>query len=230
MNWSDVAVISIIGGFAIIGLMNGFIFSIFRLASFFVSVFISIKFYPKISEILLKTRLYTGIRDSIFKNLTTQQPVFMPQIDSQAKNVVAETAISQIKLPGFMKSMILDKIPSPSSLIDTYKLMDIVSDELTIAVIGILSLILLYMLVSLALFFIKFILKGVAKLPIFKQMDKFGGFAFGAIEGLLLVYLVCAVLIVFSATPWFQPVLKSIDSSIAANFFYKDNFIINWIF
>jgi len=54
MNWLDVAVLALIGVFAIIGLSNGFIFSIFRLVSFFISIFLSLKLYPFLSSLLIK--------------------------------------------------------------------------------------------------------------------------------------------------------------------------------
>ena len=77
---------------------------------------------------------------------------------------------------------------------------------------------------------IKFVLQGIAKLPVFKQIDKLGGFALGAVEGLLTVYIVGAVLMLFSAAPYFKPVFESIEASIVAKFFYQNNFIINWMF
>jgi len=230
MNWVDAAVIAIIGLFGIIGLINGFILTVFRLVSFFASVVISLKFYPKVAEFLMKTNIYTGIRDSIYNSLMSQQPALVPKVDGQAKQAAAEAVVGRMKLPEFLKDALLDKIPNPSSLVDVSKLMELISDELAKAVTGILSLILLYVLVRIGLIFLKFILKGIANLPVLKQIDKLGGFAFGAVEGLLTVYIIFTVLMLFSAAPWFKAFSDSVSASKIAIFFYQNNFIGNWMF
>lgn len=49
MNLSDFVVLVIILGFGLMGLKMGFILSIFKIASYFVSIWISLKFYPKVA-------------------------------------------------------------------------------------------------------------------------------------------------------------------------------------
>ena len=230
MNWSDLVVIAIIGVFGIIGLINGFIYSIFRLASYFASIIIAVKFYPVVSGILMKTAIFVNIKASILKNLLLQGQTLVPKVDSQAKLAAADKIIDRLPLPGFFKTTLIDKIPQPSKLFDLTTVMDNISGELAGVVIDIMSLVLLYILVRIALIFIKFIIKGIAKLPVFKQMDKMGGFAFGAVEGLLTVYIVCAVLMLFNASPQFLHVFEAIDNSVVAKFFYQNNFIVNWMF
>lgn len=230
MNWTDIGVIAIIGVFGIIGLNNGFILSVFRLASFFVSVIISIKFYPKVADILMKTKLYPSIKAWILKGLALKQQEILPAGGEQVKQATAETVVGHLKLPEFFREMLIKKIPNPSSLLDFSKVTDTISDELARVIISIISLILLYILVRIGLLLLKFIFRGIAKLPLFKQMDKLGGFAFGALEGLLTVYIICAVLMLFNAAPWFAQVYEEIENSKIARFFYQNNFIVDWMF
>jgi len=230
MNWADIIVIAVIAAFGIIGLINGFIYSIFRLASFFASVIISIKFYPKVADILMKTALYTSIKGSFLNSLMQQKEVLIPKADSQAKQAAAESIISHLRLPEFLKETLIQKMPNPSELVDVSKVMSLISDELAKLVISIISLILLYLGIRIALIFLRFILQGIAKLPVFRQMDKLGGFAFGAVEGLLTIYILCAVLMLFNTAAWFRPVFEAIGASSIAKFFYQNNFIINWMF
>ena len=101
MNWCDVVVISIIGIFVLIGLKNGFIFSIFRLASFFISVFVSMKFYPVVSAFLVKIGLHEKIQASILKNLLQQKQVLAPEVDKQAKLAAADSVIIPVQCEYF---------------------------------------------------------------------------------------------------------------------------------
>ena len=229
MNWSDAVVIGIIMIFAIVGLKNGFIYSIFRLASFFLSIILSVKFYPVVSRELMKTTLYTNMKHSIQRNLMLQQPQ-LQEAGNGVGHAGTEAVIEKLHLPEFIKDVLLDRIPNPSRLVDMTKIADAVSGELARLVIDVISLFLLYVLIRIALVFLRFILQGISKLPVFKQMDKMGGVALGSLEGLLTIYIVFAVLMLFHSSPQFTPVFDMIDNSLIARFFYENNFIVDWMF
>lgn len=230
MNWSDLLVIAIIGGFGIIGLMNGFIFSMFRLFSFFVAAVLAVKFYPLLANILQKTAFFDSIKTSILKTLLMQQQTQTPRMDNQAKQAAADTIIGNLQLPGFLKDIIKTNLPNPSSLVDLNSIMNAVATELAKVVIDVISLVLLYILIRIGLIFLRFILQGIAKLPVFKQIDKLGGFALGAVEGLLTIYIVFAIVMLLHTAPQFKGMFDAINSSLIAKFFYQNNFIVDWMF
>jgi len=230
MNWCDLSVLTIILVFGLIGYFTGFIMSIFRLASFFISAFLAIKFFHVVSEFLQKTAIYTNIKNSIYNTLLLQQQSQSPKVDGSVKQAAAQTIVDSLHLPGFLKGTIIEQIPNPTKLIDLSWVVNIVSEKLAVMVVDIISLILLFILIRIALIFAKYILKGIAKLPVFKQMDKMGGIAFGLMEGLLMIYIVCAILILFHSAAQFNSVFISIDNSTFAKFFYQNNFIVDWMF
>lgn len=230
MNISDIVVVAIVGVFAFIGFQKGFLLSAFRLFSFFISAILSVKFYPMVAAFMLKTPLYASIKSSIFKNLMLRQQAAMPGLNSQAKEAAADSIISALRLPGFLKDSISKGLPNISSLVDVNSIVDAVSGQLARLVIDILSLVLLYVAIRIGLIFARVILKGISKLPIFKQMDKLGGMAFGGIEGLLTVYLVFAVLMLFNTSPQFKGFFDSLETSMFAKHFYSGNFIVDWMF
>ncbi len=230
MNWSDLLVLAIIAGFGLIGMYKGFILSIFKLASFFVSAIISIKAYPLVAKVLMQTALYTNIKTYILENLLQQHAAQGTKVNGQIKEAAANAVIDKLQLPGFLKGTLLEQMPNPGKLVNINKLMDMISIEITKIVIDILSLLLLYVAIRIALIFARVILQGVAKLPLFKQIDKLGGFGIGAVEGLLTVYIIFAVIMLFNASPSFKEVYTAIDSSMIAKFFYQNNFIVDWMF
>lgn len=230
MNWIDMLVIAIIVVFAVIGLKNGFVYSIFRLVSLFASVVISLKFYPKVADLLLKTKVYTVIKNSFLKSLMLQQPSIATGASGQANRTAAKTVIDHLKVPDFFKGIISKRVPNPAALLDTSKIMDVLSSELAVIIISVISLILLFILVRIGLIFLRVFLQGIAKLPIFKQINKLGGFALGAVEGLLSIYVFFTILMLFNAAPQFQRIYEAIESSTIAKFFYQNNFIISLMF
>lgn len=233
MNWSDLIVIAVIVGFGLIGMSKGFIYSMFRLVSFFVAAIVSVKCYPVLADILDKTALFTDIKSGIYKNLMLQQAAQSPQVNEGAR-LTAGSVIDNLNLPGFLKEMVeknmLEKMPDLTKFVEIEKVMDGLSNIIAHMVIDIISVVLLYIAVRIALIFLKFILQGIAKLPVFKQMDKLGGFAFGALEGLMTVYIVFTVLMLFSSSPAFKDFFEAVDSSMLAKVFYQNNFIVDWMF
>ncbi|NSW90018.1 MAG: CvpA family protein [Firmicutes bacterium] len=230
MNLSDIAVVAIILGFALVGLKTGFILSIFKIASYFISIWISLKFYPKVAELLMKTKLFENIKTSILDNLLKQKAELISQTGQQVKEAAVNTVIEKLPLPEFLKGNIINQVPEPGKLIDVNKVMEIISGELAKIIIYIISMVLLYLAVRIAIVIVKHLLEGITKLPVFKQLDKLGGFALGAVEGLLTVYIVFAILMLFNSVPSFRQIHDAIGTSTIAKFFYENNFIIDFMF
>lgn len=230
MNWSDYVVIAMIVVFAIVGLKKGFVMSVFKVLSFFICIYASIKFYPVLAGALEKTSIYGGIKDSIVKNL-----LLWGQDKSASSSVAvsgsagAEAMMGSLPLPEFFKKTMAEKLPAPSELIDMQGIANVIGDELTKIVIAVISLIALYVVLRVVLAFAGIILKGVSKLPLFKQVDKLGGFILGAVQGFLAIYVICAILVLFNTNPQFAAVFNNLDSSLFAGWFYENNFIINYI-
>lgn len=230
MNWSDYVVLGIILAFALIGLINGFVFSVFKIAAFFLSIYVSIKFYPAASGLLAQTPLYDSVKASILRTLTAKGQETMATAGGQASGAAAETVIGGLGLPGIFKESLLKKMPDPKELVDLGAIMNSISGELAKMIMSVLGLILLYILVRIALMIIGYLLKGITKLPVISQLDKLGGFALGIAEGVLTVYVLCAILVLFSSAPWFGQVSSAFDGSLLAGFFYENNLIVNFMF
>lgn len=230
MNWTDIVILAIILVSAWIGLRKGFIYSMFKIFSFFVSAILAVKAYPYAAKILAQTPVYGKIKGAIFSKLMLQQTAQTPKLDGQAKEAAANAIISNLKLPSFLKGTIEKGMPNPSTLVDMNKIVDAISIQLTDIVIDILALILIYIVIRVGLFLLRHVLQGIAKLPVFKQLDKVGGLSFGAIEGLLTVYIVLAVVMLFNSAQVFKGIYEAINASTVAKFFYENNFIVNWMF
>ncbi|NLC67242.1 MAG: CvpA family protein, partial [Clostridiaceae bacterium] len=109
-------------------------------------------------------------------------------------------------------------------------IMESISEGLARVVIYIISMVLLFLAVRIAISIAKHLLEGIAKLPLLKQLDKLGGFAIGAVEGLLTVYVAFAILMLFNTVPSFKQIHDAIETSMIARFFYENNFIIDLMF
>lgn len=231
MNWSDYAVLGLIVIFAFVGFTKGFVMTIFKIVSFFACIYASIKFSPVLTGMLEKTPIFDGIKKSIMQTLLLRgQEVSASSSAAVSGTAGVDAVIKSLPLPEFFKKSMVEKLPSPSSLIDIQGITNAIGDELTKMVISVISLIALYIILRIVMAFIGIILKGVSKLPVFKQVDRMGGFLLGALEGFLAIFIICAVLMLFNANPNFASVFSALDNSMFANWFYENNFIISMLF
>ncbi len=224
MNWSDIGVLLIILIFTLVGVRNGFLYSVFRLGSYILSVIFAIKFYPVLSAMLQKTIIFTNTKTAVINGILKQQSADGASLQERT----AQSIIDGLKLPGFIKEAMLENIVR-KDILGIQKITDAIADEIAMLVINILSMILIYVIIRFGLIFLRFLIKAIARLPVFKQLDKAGGLVLGAIEGVFIVYILCALLVLFSAFPKFSPVIDSLQTSTFAGYFYQNNFIVGFI-
>lgn len=101
---------------------------------------------------------------------------------------------------------------------------------LTSEIVLVLSFFLAFILAKIVLSVIANILDTAARLPVIKQFNRLGGFFFGALKGVFILYILFAVFTFI--VPLFSPsniILTSLDGSVFASNFYRYNFILPWI-
>lgn len=231
MNWVDYFALGLIVAFAIYGMYKGFIMSVYKLVAFFACIYASIKFSPVVTAILKNTPVYDAIKSAIVKNLPllSRQAVSSPDTATTGA-AGAESMLGALKLPGFLKQSIMGRLPSPAELVNTDSIVNAIGEQLAMMILSILSLVLLYVILRLVTVFIGLLLRGISKLPLFKQVNKLGGFILGGAQGVLAVYILCALLVLFNTNPKFAGIFNSLGTSMFAGGFYEHNFIINWLF
>lgn len=224
MNWTDIAVLIVIVIFTIIGLKNGFLYTVFRLLSYILSIIFAIKFYPILSSMLQKTVIYSSIKTAVIKGIIKQQSENV----SAMEEGTTQTIVGRLKLPGFIKDSIIENV-AKNDVFGVKKILDSVGSEIATLIINIISVILIYLIIRFGLVFSRVLIKTISKLPVFRLLDKSGGLVLGAIEGILVVYILFAILILFSAFPKFEYTINSIENSQYASYFYQNNFIVGWV-
>lgn len=260
LNWTDIAVIVVIGVFTIIGLKNGFLYSIFRLLSYVIALVVAVKAYPILSSALQKTIIYDKIKVSVINSIqggntaaasslseaATSTASTAAHASSAAANATAgvhattsaaisgnglqmsQAAVQNIKLPDFLKTSIVNDV-TQKGLETKTAIIDAIGSEVSMLIINIISMLLIYLLIRFGLIFARIIIKAISSLPIFKQLDRAGGVALGAVEGILVVYILCAFITLFSTSPAFNSTISSVKQASFAHYFYENNFIVSWL-
>lgn len=124
---------------------------------------------------------------------------------------------------GVLKIIFYGKIKENESL-----LYDMASKGLIKTGINIFSIFIIYLLVKWALGYLERFFSFLFKAPILKQFNKLGGFLFGLIRGLFIIYIMFAI---FASIQIIHPqgaISKGIESSLFSEYFKSHNFIIDF--
>ena len=84
-------------------------------------------------------------------------------------------------------------------------------------------IILLYILIRIALRFVTALANLVAKLPILKQFNKAGGAIYGALRGIVLIYVCLLIIGIFGQINPENTVHKNIQNSYLGKAMYENN-------
>ena len=207
----DIILLAILVLSLFFGYRKGLIGVVFNLCAFLVAIIIT-------------WILYTPITNVVIKNT---------EIDDNIKNVIIENGVIQNnenkKDENGVNKYIQEYVTSPI----TNKANDVVEETAKIVsekVVAIGVAIVLFIVVRIGLILLKFVVEGIAKLPIIKQFDKAGGIIYGAIRGMFIIYIFLAIMFFVMSVNNSGMISNLINTSLVSKYLYANNLILNIIF
>lgn len=137
--------------------------------------------------------------------------------------------IEHLNLPEQMKEALIENNNNEVySLLGVDAFMDYIGAYLTNMVLNVVCSIVLFLIVYIGIRLIMSWLDLLARLPILSGMNQIAGAVLGGIQGLLIIWILCLVVTLCSATVWGRAVLDQIEMTPWLFFLYKNN-IFNWL-
>ena len=170
----DLIIIAIILLFIFMGYKKGLTGSLIKLLSFVISIVLAFVLYRPISNIIIeKTQIDDNIRSTIVN-------VFEQEDNSEEKDK---------KMPSTMLDEINTNIENA-----TEQAKSAIIEETSKTIINITSGLIVFIIARIILFVISIFVKQITQLPIIKQADDIGGIAYGAVEGIVIVYILLSII------------------------------------
>jgi hypothetical protein len=231
-NWLDLGAVAAIGIFLLIGLSSGLIFSAFRIVSMFVSLLMSLSFYEKLASLARGTLVEEIVSNMVYGGLRSRPAIMAAQAAMDVDGVRSGIA-SALRLPPNVADALFTR---PSSLSDIPRTslfgdMDIIkyfSDECTGAVISIVSVIAMYAVIRLLISVLKIFLDEVAPLKMFRIFNLITGPVLGVVEGLAVVYMALAGIMLVNIVVQQDIVYTMIDDAKIAKALYDNNLFLDF--
>ncbi len=208
MNISIVGIIIILVVllFVIKGLKSGLVKAIFDLLSLFIVGILTWFLYPVVSKFLITTPLYDIIHNWLTSTLQN--------------NSVLSTSIPEFlsELPAFLKESI---VVSSKNTIDT--LLSTASDALAVLTVNVISIIILFICLTIFAFFVRKLGTFINKIIIIGPINKVLGGFFGFIQGMFICYLIIMIISYFPTTKIYDFVSKDMEKSFVCKAMYNEN-------
>ena len=205
----DIIIVAILLVSIFIGYKRGLVNVIFNLFAFLIAIVVTwILYTPVTNYVINNTGLAESIKSVVIKNGVAEED----SKETENNNQFIEKYVSKS-----IKNAKNNMVKSSADVIA----------EKTVAIIVAIGL---FIVVRIALILLKFVINGIANLPLIKQFNEVGGLIYGAISGIFIIYLLLAICFLLMSVNNIEAVTNTIDSSFVTKFLYNNNIILNVIF
>ena len=197
----DLIIIAVVLLFIFLGYKKGLTGSLIKLLSFIIAIVVAFVLYKPVANAVIEN---TVIDDNIRTTLRA------------TLGVEDKTENTEENVPSTIMDNINKEIENATDEVKAN-----VIDQTTITI---------FLAVRVILVIISLFAKILTDLPVIKQVDKLGGLAYGAIEGIVIVYAVLAVISLTSVIWANNAVVTAIAKSSLGEMLYNNNIILNLLF
>lgn len=206
----DLIIIAVVLLFIFLGYKKGLTGSLIKLLSFIIAIVVAFVLYkPVANAVIENTVIDDNIRTTLRATLGAED----------------KTENTEENVPSTIMDNINKEIENATDEVKAN-----VIDQTTITIVNIGSGIVIFLAVRVILVLISLFAKILTDLPVIKQVDKLGGLAYGAIEGIVIVYAVLAVISLTSVIWANNAVVTAIAKSSLGEMLYNNNIILNLLF
>lgn len=220
----DIVIILIVLFFVLIGKKRGFALSLLSTCSIILSIVISLFLYQPVETYLREnTELKEQISNAIISSMNNE--------DKSNQESTNENQQGESEGKGFFNSLINNYVNLGKEKAEETKnhVVQQTAENITENILKVLSFVIVYILVTVILLILKFALKIFTKLPVINQIDKIGGIILGFAEGVIIVYIIIAIISIVVPEKKDGNISQRIDESYIGRYVYNNNVIKNKI-
>jgi len=211
----DLILVGIILLSTLLGYKKGLIGVAFKIVSFVIAIIVTLILYVPVANLVIyNTGFDESIESAIVENLSASNIEESGELKKEETNMPAV-------IVDYINGYVQETITTTQNGI-----VKAVSRDLAVNIIKIGVMIVLFIVVKIGLIFAKFIIEGIAKLPILKQFNEVGGIAYGILRGVILVYAILLVVSLLVPVLNNADILKAINETMLCKMMYNNNIIL----
>lgn len=233
MNWLLLLALALIGVFGFIGWRVGFVKSVFSLISTIAVIIITILVSPLVTNLLKSNETISGTIQSKLESVIDLSGIAEKLNSDEEKDPLA--FIDGMDLPDSIKDTIKDSLADTMeekeeeaanfvgdklNSLETY-----ICELLTNIILNALGFFITFIVAAVGIAVLCFVLDLLSKLPVLHQINTLAGVAVGALEGLVILWIVFIVITMLGSTAFGQSCMAMISESKILSFLYDSNIL-----
>ncbi len=176
---------------------------------------------PYLGKFLRETFLFEKMSDSIQESMGLDAVIREGAMRTQTE------IIESMPLPDFLQKALLENNnPVIYQLLDVDGLKEYIAGFLANICINILSVVLAFLLIYVAVSIVLNALHLFSRLPGLNLFNRFMGFLVGGTKGLFLVWIGCMILMFLQCNAKAAGIFAALETTVLANFLYENNLLL----
>ena len=226
MNWIWIVVIAVMGGCIWNGHRRGMIKTLFSLFSAIIALALTAIFAPVVSRQLQQNeKLCAYVEEKVESSLGG----YLDEL-GESSTAAQNEAIKGLPLPETIREKLV-----ANKNIEVYRAMAVDSLEqyvvkyVTNVMINAGSFVAVFLLVNFALLILAHVLNIISKLPVLNTLNKTLGAAGGFLQGLVILWILCVVLTIFSSSEAAKGIFAQINGDPVLSYIYNHNLLLQTV-
>lgn len=216
----DVIILAILALCIGFGYHKGLTGSLFKIVSFVLAIVVAFVLFKPVSNFIIEKtdwddNLEQSIRDAI--------------ITEKNETKVETTKDENQSMPTIMVDYI-NKAVEDAGNNAKETIVDATARDVAVTIVNAGVWVGLFLVARIILFFIKGLANLITDLPIIKQVDKTGGIIYGAIEALVIIYILLAIVSFISPLVSGTGIIEAMQKSYIGSIMYNNNLLLKLIF
>lgn len=213
----DLSIIAVIALCTFIGYKKGLMHVAFKLMSTILAIIIAVIVYNPISSFIINnTEIYLKIEQVVEQNIDVDKLIKDKQENKE--NVSSEIWGT------YIEQSLQETVNNTKETIENS-----IVEKISTLILNAAVLIIVFIVVKLSLGILNLIIDIISKLPIISQFNQLGGIVCGALEGLLIVYVILAICLVTSSLLQETGIINEIYNSNIGKLMYTNNILLKLI-
>lgn len=225
MNIMFILVLAIIIINAYIGKRIGLIKIIFSMISIFISIGLALIISPFISDLIRNNnRIHTNVYKKVESTIEKRESKEKTKVEGKADY------IKKLGLPKHIEKILTDKgkdLDKSDKITKEFR--NLINEHITQIMIKFISFIVTFIVVFILVWILSLSLNILSKLPIISSLNNLGGMVAGIIQGIIIVYIIFAIILVFNGTKLGKESIELIEKNKILMHIYNKNYIVEVI-
>lgn len=225
----DIIILAIVAICILVGYKRGLSKSILKIASFLIAIILALILYRPIANVITdKTDLNKNIRNGIIEKFNKDvEEIEKGETPEKIEETKEESNQENKEIKIAITDNIGEKIKDETEEMKK-KIIEETATEIANRVVDIGAALVVFIVVRIILLVVFALLDLITKLPILKQVDKTGGIIYGILQGLLITYIILAIIYLLNMISGLSSIgiVKDIDNSLLGKILYNNNLLL----